>query len=749
MIIEKDILKCTISLQESIYTALRKIIDTKGRILFAVTESGVLEGVFTNGDFLRWVVTQEPIDLEQPVSKIVNQNFVSARLEDGPNKIKAYLRHVRFVPVLDNRSRLIGVARQRGQEEGIRIGEFSIDAESPTFIIAEIGINHNGSLDLAKKLIDQAVSVGADCAKFQMRTMEALYSNAGDANDARENLGSQYTLDLLTRFRLSTEEMCLAFDYCKAEGMLPLCTPWDLESLDVLEQYGMTAYKVASPDLTNHGLLTAIGKTGKPIICSTGMSTEQEIREAVTLLRDLGAQYVLLHCNSTYPVPFKDINLNYMGHLKEIGGCPIGYSGHERDINIAIAAVAKGAKVIEKHFSMDRSMEGNDHKVSLLPAEFKTMVEGIRQVEQALGTATERRPTQGEIINRATLAKSLLINCDLEPGQVIKPEMIEVKSPGRGLQPNRKEELIGMNAKRRFAAGDFFFPSDLIQKEIRARNYSFKRPWGLAVRYHDYKAILAKTNLDFLEFHLSYKDLEQDIYQYFDQTYDLGLVIHSPDTFAGDHLMSLSHPDKEHRKRSVQELQRVIDVTRSLKQFFRRATRPLIVVSLGGFTTDRLLHPSERIKRYQLLAENLAQLDMNGVEIIPQTLPPFPWYFGGQLYLNLFVDPKDSAEFCCEHGYRVCLDISHAKLACNHFKWSFNEFVSELGPYTAHLHIADAEGIDGEGLQVGEGEIDFQALAAYLDQSTPQASFIPEIWQGHENEGEGFWIALERLEELF
>jgi sugar phosphate isomerase/epimerase len=136
------------------------------------------------------------------------------------------------------------------------------------------------------------------------------------------------------------------------------------------------------------------------------------------------------------------------------------------------------------------------------------------------------------------------------------------------------------------------------------------------------------------------------------------------------------------------------------------------------------------------------------VEILPQTLPPFPWYFGGQLYLNLFVDPQDTAEFCRQYGYRLCLDISHSKLACNHRKGSFKSFIQQVGPYTAHLHIADAAGVDGEGLQIGEGDLDFPALAADLAQVAPQASFIPEIWQGHKNEGEGFWLALERLEPL-
>lgn len=641
----------------------------------------------------------------------------------------------------------MAIARRRSN--AIQIGHFTIDAQSPAFVIAEIGNNHNGSLELAKQLIDQAVASGANCAKFQMRSMQALYQNQGNADDASEDLGSQYTLDLLSRFQLSPEAMLAAFDYCKERGILALCTPWDLESLAFLEKYGMPAYKVASADLTNHDLLTALAKTGKPLICSTGMSTEAEIIEAVRLLQRLGAMYVLLHCNSTYPTPFKDVNLNYLDRLKELGDCPVGYSGHERDINVSIAAVAKGAKVIEKHFTLDKSMEGNDHKVSLLPAEFRAMIQGIRQVEEALGTDTERRLSQGELINRENLAKSLVINCDLQPGQVITAEMIDVKSPGRGLQPNRKVELIGLKAKRPFKAGDFFFPSDLEYEKVQARPYKFKRPWGLPVRYHDFKTILAHTNPQLLEFHLSYKDLEANIQQYFDQTYDLDLVVHSPELFSGDHLLDLCALDKTYRQRSIRELQRVIDITLILKSFFKKANQPVIVTNIGGFTIDAPLGISQRSQLYDSLLESLSQLNTEGVEIIPQTMPPFPWHFGGQRYHNLFVDPEDIAEFCSEHRYRVCLDVSHSKLACNLNKWSFKEFVEQVGPHTAHLHIADASGVDGEGLQIGDGEIDFLALAEHLDKVAPHTSFIPEIWQGHKNEGEGFWIALENLEKHF
>lgn len=748
MLIDKELSKYIVFSEDSVINALKKISDNKSRIIFLVTEYGVLEGVLTDGDLRRWLVNQKTIELNQPVTHLSNKNFTYAFYEDSHDKISSlFSERIEYVPLLDSHHHLVAVARKRTDK--LTIGEFTIDAESPVFIIAEIGNNHNGSLELAKKLIDEAVIARADCAKFQMRSLTALYHNAGNANDAGEDLGSQYTLDLLSRFQLKPEEMLAAFDYCKKRRILPLCTPWDQESLAILENYGMPAYKIASADITNHDFLKVLAATGKPLICSTGMSTEAEVIESVHLLQGSGAMYVLLHCNSTYPAPFKDVNIKYIDRLKEIGDCQVGYSGHERGINVALAAVARGAKVIEKHFTLDKTLEGNDHKVSLLPEEFKAMIEGIRQIEETLGSAAERRLSQGELINRETLAKSLVINCDLQAGEIITEEMIDIKSPGRGLQPNHKTELVGIPAKRAFKAGDFFFPSDVAKTRVQARYYSFKRPWGVPVRYHDFTTILAKSNPDFLEFHLSYKDLEQDIHQYFDRKYDLALIVHSPELFSGDHILDLCTKDKSYRQRSIRELQRVIDLTRMLKPFFKKASKPCIVTNVGGFTSDVALPAAKRAELYALLLDSLAILDMTGIEIIPQTMPPFPWHFGGQSYHNLFVEPGDIANFCAMHNYRICLDVSHSKLACNHHKQSFKQFIDQVGPYVAHLHIADAKGLDGEGLQIDEGEIDFPALAEHLAKIAPQISFIPEIWQGHKNDGEGFWVALEKLEKFF
>lgn len=446
------------------------------------------------------------------------------------------------------------------------------------------------------------------------------------------------------------------------------------------------------------------------------------------------------------------MNLKYMDHLREIGKCPIGYSGHERGYSVPVASVARGARIIEKHLTVDRNLEGNDHKVSLLPDEFKLMVDAVRQVEQALGTGGSRTISQGELMNRETLAKSLVINTDLTAGETVTDDMIEVKSPGNGLQPNRRRELVGRPARRDFKAGDFFFPSDLGDGEervVRARAYRFRRPWGLPVRYHDFQKLAAQSNPDLLEFHMSYKDLEIDVDTIFSGTYDVDFVVHSPELFAGDHVLDLASNDEAYRAQSIRELQRVIDVTRSLKRFFPKTERPLIVLNAGGFSHDGPLPPSSRPKLYERLRQSLAQIDAGGVELIPQTMPPFPWHFGGQQFHNLFMDPADTGAFCKEHGYRLCLDISHSRLACNERRASFQEFLERIAPFAAHMHVVDARGVDGEGLQIGEGDIDFAALADVLDRCAPKASFIPEIWQGHKNDGEGFWIALERLEKHF
>jgi len=628
----------------------------------------------------------------------------------------------------------------------LNIGPYALGS-GRAFVIAEIGNNHNGDFGRAKAMVDQAVEMGADCAKFQMRHLDQVYRQR-TLHKQGEDLGTEYVLDLLERFELSVEEQRLLADYCQEKGILYLCTPWDQRSIAVLESFGVPAYKVASADLTNLPLIDQLCQTGKPLILSTGMSTRQEVQATVHFLEQRGAQFVLLHCNSTYPAPFHDIQLKWMEQLRTIHPL-VGYSGHERGIAVTLAAVALGACVVERHFTLDRRMEGPDHAASLEFKEFQQLITGIREIEQSLGDGRERELSQGEMINRENLAKSLVAARPLKRGIVLQAQDIRVRSPGQGLSPQRYEELLGRTLQRDLATEDFFYPADLQDGRVEPRSYQFQRPWGVPVRYHDFQEYQQRVPADLFEFHLSYSDMDLNPADYLSGTYDCGFVVHAPELFAGSRLMDLASPDEDYRQFSLAETQRVIEITRSLKPYFPKTQRPMIVANVGGFSMDAPLPATEKLAYYERFAMSLEQLDLEGVELIPQTMAPFPWHFGGQRYQNLFVQLSEIQEWCTRLNLRMCYDVSHSSLTCNHFGLDFYEFSAGIAPLTAHLHLGDAKGVNGEGLQVGEGSLDFDRLGQLLTTGCPQASFIPEIWQGHKNGGEGFWIALERLEGKF
>jgi len=748
MLLMKNIQKYICFTQYSLLDAIKKIGENKARIIFIVSEHGKLLGSLSDGDIRRWLIKTNLNDLSAIVQDVMNTDVKTMKIGSSFAELKPFFSDgVDCIPLIDKHGHLVEIAFKNKQ--GLYVGDREISEKSPSFIIAEIGNNHQGCIALAKELVDHAINAGVDCVKFQMRNMKVLYKNSGSIEDASADLGTQYTLDLLSKFQLQSDELIEVFGYAKSKGVLPLCTPWDLESLKLLENYGMLAYKIASADFTNFELLEEVVKTGKPFFCSTGMSSEPEIKETVSFLDSLGANYVLLHCNSTYPTPFKDVNLKYLKRLKEISGHLVGYSGHERGIFIPLASVALGACVIEKHLTVNKAYEGTDHKVSLLPDEFKNMVKNIRDLEEGLGSEdAPREITQGELLNRETLAKSLVASKNIEKGVKITRNMIDIKSPGQGLQPNRLADLIGHVSNRDITQGDFFYLTD-IEGQVVKRDYYFSRPFGVPVRYHDFKKIVNGTNLDFVEFHLSYKDLDVNLSDYFSGTESLGFAIHSPELFPNDHILDLCSENVEYRNLSISYLQNVIDITCSLKKYFPKTESPVIVVNVGGWDNNRFISLEEKKQKYKLISNSLGQLDKNGVRIAIQTMPPFPWHFGGQSHHNLFLDPDEIVKFCEENpGINICLDISHSMMSCNYYGWDLNEFVEKVGPFNIHMHIVDAKGVDGEGVEIGQGDVDFHELMILLDRNNADVQFIPEVWQGHKNGGEGFWSALEYLEKI-
>ena len=746
MILETAIAHYLVLDDDPVEVALRQLNVNHSRTVFVVTHDGTLVGSLTDGDFRRWVLESTSHTLASSCGDVANRACQFLRRENLPvNAENIFSSKILLLPIVDDRLRVVAIGRPRSS--AFAINGTQISESDPAFIIAEIGINHNGSLETAIQLIDAAHAAGANAVKFQMRDMDTLYRN-GPSTHLSEDLGVEYTLDLLSQSFLSSDQLIQMFDYALKLNLTSICTPWDNKSVQILQDYGISSFKIASADLTNHPLLSLIASTGTPVLLSTGMSSEAEITDAVGILKAGVSPFALLHCNSTYPAPFRDIRLDYMSRLREIGNCLVGYSGHERGHHVAIAAVAKGAKIIEKHISMDRTAIGNDHKVSLEPLEFAQMVSDIREVEASFHNDGPREVTQGERMNRLTLAKSLVAKHDLQKGHVVTSDDIEIRSPGRGIQPNAMPRLLGVTLHRDIERADFFYETDITPPTIVARPYSFQRPWGLPVRFHDYAELSRFSNPDFLEFHLSYKDMEIDIESRLSTTWSSGLVVHSPDLFLNDHILDLASEDEKIFNSSVFEVQRVIDFTRRLKAHFGTTGIPKIVISMGGSSLNAPLPVAERRAGYARIAASIQAMDTAGVKLLAQTLPPFPWYLGGQRYCNLFVDPTEIANFATEYGIGICLDISHTKLACNYLRISFADAIETIAPHALHLHLVDAIGVNNEGVQIGEGDIDWSSLSNQLNRLIPDASFIPEIWQGHVDNGQGFWIALNRLEKL-
>lgn len=612
-----------------------------------------------------------------------------------------------------------------------------------TFVIAEVGNNHQGSLELACELVDAAVRSGADCVKFQLRNHEALYRRSGDAATA-EDLGVEYIRDLLRKVELSVDNHRRVRDYCRERGVTYLCTPWDERSVDVLADFGVPALKLASADLTNPYLIRKAASLGKPLLLSTGMSFEPEIERAVAQVRGLGVPFALLHCNSAYPAPEGDIQLGYLRRLRELHPV-VGYSGHERGTAISIAAVALGAVIIERHITLDRGMEGPDHLASLEPSEFAALVDGIRQVEKALPwTGPGRHVSQGELLNRENLGKSVIAARAIDAGEVFNEAMLRVASPGQGLPPYRLPDLLGRPAARALREGDFLFASDLEGTTVQPRAYAFPIKWGVPVRYHDFRDYHRVISPDLFEFHLSYRDLDLDPQPFLERTACTRLVVHAPELFAHSELLDLAADDMAYRQRSIANLQRVIDATHQVAQFFPEADARLIVANVGGFSADAPFPIAHRAELYDRFFESCRALDFGDTELIPQNMAPFPWHFGGQRHQNIFMMPDEMAKHCAERGLRLCLDLSHLRMTCTHFGLDFQAMLDLLLPYSAHLHVADAAGVNGEGVLMGTGDVEWgpawRAISAHRG-----IGFIPEVWQGHKDHGAGFWSALDFL----
>lgn len=617
----------------------------------------------------------------------------------------------------------------------LAVGKRKIGSGESVFVIAEAGINHNGSVARAYELIEAAALAGADAVKFQKRNLAEVYQKKILDNPNSAEQKYQYLIPLLKEYQLPDAEYPKLEAYAREKGIMFLVNPWDKQSLKDIETFlHVPLYKVGSPDFTNNELLEAIAAVGKPLIVSTGMAQEAEIEAGVAFIKSLNVPFALLHCNSTYPAPFDEINLKYMEVLTKYG-VPVGYSGHERGMAVSIGAVALGATVIERHITTDKALEGPDHKASLLPEEFKAMVDGIREIEKAVGTGGVKKLSRGEIMNREILAKSVVAKTFIADGTVITREMLTTKSPAKGLSPQRMNELIGVTAGRDIFEGEPLTEDDLTADTIFTTFDGDSVPWtwGPVVRWKDFESYLPyKPRL--FEFHLSDKDLDEPVPK---GTWSQQVVVHAPE-YMKRHYLNPAAEDKAERQIAIDTLQRSLDVARRLGESFQGT--PKFIVHPGGITLTPAKDPKKLLDLFQ---DTLSQLKSDGVEILPENLPPRPWVFGGEWVTNIFLLGDEIKEFLDRTGYKMCFDTSHAALACNAQGKNLVEMITALKPYIRHLHVADGADIGEEGLQIGAGTVDFASTLAPL--KGYEYTMVPEIWQGHLHGGKGFLQALEHL----
>ena len=320
------------------------------------------------------------------------------------------------------------------------------------YIIAEAGDNHNGDFNTALKLVDVAKRTGADCVKFQTFVTEEIISKYAEmAEYQKKNTGKEESqFEMVKRLELSFDEFRKIKEYCDRVGIQFLSTPFDLKSVDFLNELGVPFFKIPSGEITNYPYLIKIAHTGKPVVMSTGMCEPDEILAAINVLEKNGSgEITLLHCNTEYPTPLKDVNLYAMRTMKKMFGKKVGYSDHTKGIEVPVAAVALGACVIEKHFTLDKNMPGPDHKASLEPDELGRMVKNIRNIEIALGDGV-KRVSESERKNIAIARKSIVARRNIQEGEILTEENLAVKRPGTGINPMQWMEVLGTRAVRDF-----------------------------------------------------------------------------------------------------------------------------------------------------------------------------------------------------------------------------------------------------------------------------------------------------------
>jgi N-acetylneuraminate synthase len=601
------------------------------------------------------------------------------------------------------------------------------------YVIAELGINHDGSLELAKKLIDQAFLSGANAIKFQYRNLLNAYSE-----DAKE-IGDEMLKAEIHKNYISPEDIMELHFYAKNQCLDSGISFFDVSDIrdfgSNIDQFDF--FKIPSAELMNVDLINFLLNLNKNVYISTGCHSEVEIEKVFTSLK--GENWVPLHCISNYPTMSQNARLGYITYLQNKWNKGAGYSSHDDDWAVCLLAMQLGAVIIERHITLDKCGDGLDHTSSSTPDEFAQICFFAKHISSLVKGNTPRVVNQGELLNRQNLGRSFYAKSDIEKGKILSFDDLDYRSPSIGLNKSNISGFIGRETIKELKSGavvsESFFdhPLELTDEAIE---FARKNKVALPVRLHDIEEIESSFPIGAYEFHLSYEEAKskRDTTKYSSSNY---YSVHLPDYISPTLLMDPFSRSAEQRKESLFILDKTVELTKKLQDITGEN-----VTIVGSFS---LVHSNNEsfFDDYKLLLDKYTGL---GVSIMPQWLPPIAWYFGGSVKLDVMNSLGD-IDYLKKLNIPICMDFCHLIMCKNYDGLPAARVIDMLSENIGHIHIADAVGIDGEGIAFGDGEPEnVDIIRKAFDYNCMK---VIEVWQGHLNEGAGFRSALLALKKLY
>lgn len=603
---------------------------------------------------------------------------------------------------------------------------------SQRFLIAEIGINHNGDFNRASKLIQEASKVGVNAVKFQYRNLSRSYGT--NSNE----IGDEIIKAELQRTYLSPTQIIELLNLAKDLNLSVGISFFDKDDVDDFksEIFKFDFFKIPSVELSNLPLINTLTQFDKLVLISTGAHDEHKVEEIFNQIEK--KNWIPLHCVSNYPTININARLGYIEYLTKKWGKQAGYSSHDANWEVCLFAISLGVRIIERHITLDKSDLGLDHSTSSTPEEFAKISKFMDDFEKIILGNAPRELNQGELINLQNLSKSYFANIDVPAGQKIDLRKFEYRHPRIGLSTNEITGYLDRIMLQPCKTGDpltaaHFRPRKRLESDIFA--ICNKLEISLPIRFHDYKAIQDNFALNNFELHLSANDVNKlKDFQILSPHHKFS--IHLPDYQSSMKLFNPFSVDVEDRAHARSILDSVISFGLNLT---KTQTQPIVIVAS---MTQLQLSKSEFYEECRQLQDEMSSY---GLILAYQWMPPFAWYFGGSEKIEVFNTIEDLV-FIKELNLAICLDTSHLLMSSKYYRYDPTYVLKKLESQIVHFHISDAKGFDGEGIQIGEGdEMNLEFLRNILNYPNRK---VVEVWQGHLNLFEGFYDALEIITEL-